>query len=606
MDNKKPIDIADERNVDTDKLIQPEEKTRLAERVQELFRGAYFAKLQLQLNAKWKKFDDYKHGRQNPPQTPDDPGSVTNIIHPIIESQIADLIDKPYSVDGVGEEPSDDLFAEDAKHLLEYVLDKNRFKIKLNVSEHDRLELGTTIIKTYFDHDALDGKGLPTFEVVNPANFFPDPKVWDPDKLQEGEFVIHAVPRPLSYFRKRFPEYGKYVVREVAVPYDPTIYTDSKSDETSYLTSQRALLIECYMKDEEGKVYCVSVANYIVLEDTRETLKEGKSYKSINRRNQYPFVMIPCYPQRGQAWGQGDVELLIPTQDLINELDDQIRMNARLMGNPQIVVGMGAGKGFDYRKWTNKPGLRIPMRDQNSYSIVKPTPVSSDVPVRREKAFDEANIISGRPDVNRGERPGGGVTAASAIIALQNAGQKSVVHKAEMFKLGWKQVLELLMDEIMENWDEEMWVRIEGKEPDFKFINPTQLKQVPIKIPVIQPMNSEDTVKDLTDEQGQPMTREAQFDINLSLGNGLPSDKAFIYQTILDLSKAVIEGKSLITWSELRKYLRNEIGLPLDSDEQVQSQQEQQMLQQSMMQSGGPQAPPLPLPTPTGGGLPVG
>lgn len=605
----KPQDIMDEKNVDGNSPIQTEAEEKLARRVQELFRGAYESKDQMDLMNKWAMFDDYKHGIQNDPQSPDSPGSVTNIIQPIVEGQISDLTDKPFSTVAEGREPGDHLYAEDVQRAMDFVLERNQFPVKLDLSEHDRLELGTTAIKVYFNPDELGGKGLPCFEIVSPANFFPDPKWTSAHLLQECEFIIHAVPRPLSWIRKKFPERGKYIQRETTCPYDPTLdIPTTRTDEVQVSTSMKALLIECYMKDENGEVYCVHVANHIILEDSRKVL-EGKK---LQRRDQFPFVAIPCYAQRGTGWGQGDIELLIPTQDLINDLDDQIRMNARLMGNPQIVVGQGAGKGFDIRKWTNKPGLRIPMRDQNSYSVVQGQNVSSDIPNRREKAFEEANIISGRPEVNRGEAPGQ-VTAASAIMALQQAGQKIVLHKARMWKQGWSKVLELLYDEMIENWQEPMWIRINGDSPDYEFIDPTKLRNAPVMVPNLSPMEGEDPIKQLMGDpepmiqdgipvmdefnqpimQSAPMTRDAEFDLKLNIGDGLPSDKVFMYQTFIDLSNKMIEGKPVVSWQEFRTFMRDNIGIPLQSDEQIQRQ-----LMQSQVPGPGqipgqpPQAPP--------------
>ena len=608
IDQDKPIDIIDEHRKDDGQLPrQSEEKEKLAQRVQQLFRAAWDAKENLGLPETWRKCDDYKQSRQNPQQSHDHPGSVTNMIHSIIESQIGDLVDKPFNVSAKGWEPSDDMYAEQAQNLMDFVLYRNKFPTKMNVAEHDRLELGTTIIKVWFDDDELDGRGLPKFDPVSPANFFPDPKIARSDLLQDGEFVIHAVPRPLSWIRKKFEKWGKYVRREVTVPYDPeSTFTDAQSDEVSPETSQRALVLECYMKDEDGELYCVHVANNIVLEDSRE-----KNVK-VQRRNKYPFVMIPCYLKRGTAWGYGDVELLMPTQDLINELDDQIRMNSRLSGNPQIVVGQGAGKRFDFRKWTNKPGLRIPMRDHNAWSIVPPQNVSSDVIVRREKAFAEADMVSGRSDVTRGEKPGQ-VTAAAAIVALQQAGQKGVIHKAKMFKDGWSEVLELLFDEVIENWDDEMWVRIDGEEPDYQFFNPAELKERPILIPNDVP--GEESLVPLIDyeedEEGnrkeKPMTRDAQYDFMLNIGDGLPTDKAFIYQSLLDLCNIQYPEGRVIKYNELRDYLRNQMGLPLKNDDEPDAAQQappgpppgappmdpSMMPQQPMPEpQGAPQVPP--------------
>lgn len=544
---------------------QPDFRREEAARVQWLFRQAWDAKQQLNLNQIWQMCDDYKHNRQNPKQTEEHPGSVTNVIHRIVESQIADLVDKPYSSAAKGWEPGDDMFAEQAQNIIDFILYRNKFKDKVNISEHDRLELGTTVIKVWFDQEELDGRGLPVFESVGLPNFFHDPKVDKAHNLQKAEFIIHATPRPLSWFRSNF-DLGKFVQREVAIPYNPQeVWTDDRTDEVHVETSQKALLLECYMRDDEGNVYCLHVANEIVLEDSRDKLKG----KRLQRRNLYPFRMINCYSRRGTAWGMGDVELLIPTQDLINELDDQIRLNARLSGNPQIVVGMGAGKGFDFRKWTTAPGLRIPMRDHNSFTVVPPQPVSRDVPVRREKAFQEADLIAGTPDVNRGEKPGA-VTAAAAIMALQQAGQKTVVHKNEMFKAGWSDVLEMLFDEVLTHWDEEMWIRIDGDKPDWEFVNPSQFRNVPKLIPneLHGELEGEESIKQLMDDDGLPMTRDAMYDFQLNMGNGFPNDRAFMLQMLTDFANMQFPNGPAISRTELRRFLREQVGLDLEDDQQ--------------------------------------
>lgn len=561
------LELLERGNLEEGEAIQTDDERDLALRVQHLFKFAWDAKQQLSLNQLWKKCDDYKHNRQNPQQSPDHPGSVTNVAHRVIENQISDLLDKPYSSTAKGNEPGDDMFAEQAQHVIDFILERNRTEEKMNTSEHDRLELGSTIIKVWFDEDELEGKGLPVFDIVTPANFFPDPKVHTTQNLQRAEFIIHALPKPLSWFRQKFDK-GKYVQREVAIPYNPQqVFTDDRADEAHVPTSQKALLLECYLRDENGELYCLHVANDILLEDSRKTLKD----KKLQRRDMYPFVMINCYNRRGTVWGMGDIELLIPQIDLINELDDQIRMNARLMGNPQIVFGMGAGRGFDSRKWTAAPGLRIPMRDPNAFRIVEPAPVSPDVINRREKAFQEVDLISGVSDVNRGQKPGD-VTAASAIIALQQSGQKMVVHKNKMFSAGWSQVINLLFDEVMEHWDEEMWVRINGEKPDWKFISMADFKNVPVMIPnaLAGVIPGEETIKQLTDEKGNGMTRDAQFDFTLNMGNGLPNDKMAMLSMFQQFAGLGFPDGPAITRSEFRNFLRDNIGLDLDDDQQQQ------------------------------------
>ena len=120
-------------NPEQDAAPQSSEERDEALRVQQMFRDAWDAKQQLNLNQIWRKCDDYKHGRQNPKQSEEHPGSVTNVIHRIIESQIADLVDKPYSSSAKGWEPGDDMFAEQAQNMIDFVLYRNLFKEKVNL-----------------------------------------------------------------------------------------------------------------------------------------------------------------------------------------------------------------------------------------------------------------------------------------------------------------------------------------------------------------------------------------------------------------------------------------------------------------------------------------
>jgi hypothetical protein len=249
--------------------------------------------------------------------------------------------------------------------------------------------------------------------------------------------------------------------------------------------------------------------------------------------------------------------------------------------------------------------------------VVPGVNVSSDVPARREKAFEEANIISGRPDVSRGEAPGS-ITAAAAIMALQQAGQKAVIHKAKQWKQGWAKVLELIYDEMLDNWDEPMWMRINKEQPDYKFIDPSTLRNVPVMAPNLNPNDGEEGIKPLMDTQpvmngeepmmdeyGQPamqtvpVTREAEFDLTLNIGDGFPSDKVFQYQTMIENAKLILEGRPVISWQEYRTFLKENLGMKLGEDTAI----------PPPMPPGMPGAPPIGAPTgpvgvPMGGGLP--
>src|SRR5690606_17273242 len=116
-------------------------------------------------------------------------------------------------------------------------------------------------------------------------------------------------------------------------------------------------------------------------------------------------------------------------------------------------------------KWTNRPGLKIPARDPDAWRMVTPPEIPSIIPNRRAEAKIEAQEYSGRTDAVEGRRPGG-VRAASAILALQEAGSRRVNHKKLMLQVGLSEVMQLVVDMIAEHYTEEMAFRIIGSKSD--------------------------------------------------------------------------------------------------------------------------------------------
>lgn len=530
------------------------------------FESAYDSKNSLGLFEDWAKFDDYYFGRVNFSQSKDDPGSSTNIILPNIESQIADLVDQPWDVMAKGEEPSDHLFAVHIQHILRWILHKNKLVFKLDRHERGRLKLGTSGWKVWFDPNALRGRGLPIIDALNPVNLFPDPKVTVADELQEGDFVIHATHKPINWI-KRHPQF-----RDNAKELQPADYFSSRSikifdnesdDEIDTISRDKALYMECWQKDIEDGVPFLRltvVANNIKLYDSKEHRKRSGSL-NFYKHGKYPFVITPCYQREGMLWGVGDVELLIPTQDIINDFDDQIRRNARLMGNIQKVIGIASG--INPKKWTNKAGLNIIARDPLAWKMVEPPNMPPYIMNRRSEAMNnEAQVISGRTDVVEGRKPGS-LRAAAAILALQEAGNRRANHKRLMLQAGMQEVMDILVDYVKEYFTEERAYRILGsKNEDYIWFKGSKLKEIPrlIPRPQVNPETGEEeySLTPLLDEQGKEMTKEAVFDLEFSIGAGMPTNKSFLYQSVNELHQ-----NGIVTTEEARQFLKEQMNWPI-------------------------------------------
>ena len=161
-------------------FVQNEKDTELLNYIMERYVAAYSAKQSLGLDELWSKCQDYWAGDINLSESEEDPGSETNIIQPIIESQVADIVNGDIDILVKGLGPADQVFARDVTQILKWIWHHNKMTEKLDGAERDRLNLGNVIWKVFWDPDAMGGRGMPTLWALSPDSFFPDPKVTDP------------------------------------------------------------------------------------------------------------------------------------------------------------------------------------------------------------------------------------------------------------------------------------------------------------------------------------------------------------------------------------------------------------------------------------------
>jgi hypothetical protein len=540
---------------------QPEKEKKLWEHIQTCYRAAFLYKQGLGLHELWQTCEAYWSGDINHSTTEEDPGSEVNIVQPIIESQVADLVDGMIDFTIKGDEPTDTPYTDVARHILRWTLYHNDMVNTLDEFERERTNYGTCGFRVAYDPDAFGGKGKPTIDYVGVEELFPDPKVKDFRYLQQGDFFIRAIPYSLKALVQRFGDKARSVKAEGEFSSnDPRIFKDQDdSSGVDAVIRAQCLLFEFWEKDENSMLRRVYAAGGVILEDS---FADEEEHKSFYKSGKYPYVIIPCYKKKGRLWGMGDTEQLIPVQDLINDLDDQIRMNARAMGNLQIVVGTGSG--INLKKWTNLPGLRIPAKDENAWKPVVPYPIPNYVPQRRMQGFNEAELISGRYDVGEG-RSSGSLRSAAAISQMAEAGSKRAKHKKLMLGEGFKQVAELVLDYVREFMDVERAFDFEdeNKHPQSLWFRGTDLNNVPIKT-LNENYNPTadgevtDMYKTLLDDEGEEMTRPAEFIIQVTFGSGLMSSPSFLYQTTIELHR-----ENIITQEEARIAMKTIMNYPI-------------------------------------------
>ena len=550
--------------------VMTEKEIRETDMYIDWYKSSYSDKDSRGFIALWEQLDGYWEG--NISEEEDAIGSNTNIIHPNVEGEVSLLTNQNLTVFVAPRTPSDRPFAEYVGILLTWICDRNKLKRKIDVHERRRKKFGTGMLRVMFNPDYQNGFGLPTIENANPAYVYVDPNITDIYDIENAEYIIEATNKSISWAKKAFGEdKAAAIMPGYNVMSDDVDMFGESDGETDEKSQDNYVHLFVWFKDDDELVLVQCSADGIKLEDSRA--KETKKYFPNNR---YPYFPTPLYFREGTIWGKGDAELLVNTQNLVDDFDDQMRMNARLTGNPPKLVDIKSG--IDLEKFTNEAGLIVPTYDINGAKYMDPPDFPTYIENRRKYALEyEIAKITRFSDQQTGMAQKGVDTATEALALAQSA-NASVDHKKVLFEETFSEVLEYMLDMVKEYWTEEQAFRLTDKDAPFVWFKGSKLKDIPV---LVEPdaefrnkymANNKVAPKSmmLMDDSGKnPKTKEAVFDLVCKMGVGIPNNPAFQYKIV---SESYINGT--MTREEYRKWMVDNMGLPVDPAFPMQAQPE--------------------------------
>jgi len=558
--------------------IMDADERKLAQKYLDYYKSAWKDKDTRGLFDKWQEIETYWEGECNLPEEDTDPGSNTNIVHPNIEGQVASMCQQTIAVLAQPRSPSEIPFADTTSTILEWVKDKNKMVRKIDVHERRRAKFGTGVFRVFFDPDYMDGFGLPTIEACNPAYVFFDPTITDIYRMQEGRFVIETINKSINSARMN-DDYDEERVKAIEPGYSPMESDDlfdeneGETDEISKDSYLHMLVFTIEKKDGERRLRLVEMSGCgVILYDSFD------SDKTFFDKPKFPYFATPMFYREGCLWAKGIAELLINTQDIIDDLDDQIRINARLTGNPQKLVDSSAG--IDIEKWTNEPGLNIPCNDINAAKYMETPGMPNYIIDRRKYAVEyEGQRITRFSDQQTGQKQTG-VDTATEALALQQAGAVGIDHIKGLLEETLSEVFEYVLEMVKEYYTEEQAFKITDKKNEFIWFRGSKLKDIPQLIPASEQFIRSQVENNLSQLMPDPnftpepwmpltdinefgeqeeMTKDAAFDIKVTVGAGLPNNKAFLWTMI---NEAYARGA--LDLPGYQRILRDTFGLPIE------------------------------------------
>ena len=502
------------------------------------------------------------------------PNSRVNIVCANIEGQIDGIIAQNIDVTCIGEGPSDKGFARWGEIGLDWTLRKNRIKRTLDRFIRRFKLFGHSWIKLGWDADAVKKFGLVELTCPPPQQMFVDQKITDPLHIQDADYIAEVMLRSRRWAEKEYGEIAEAIhfgTSDRSPIFAKEMTTD---DEDAFWLVQRWFF-------SDGKLRMQEMSDDGVL--LRDSFKkwDGKKFakkenpKPYYRYNKYPYFLLACYYEEGKLLGFGDGRLLRPLQDMLNDLYDQIRRAAkpnRDLFDPNSEVDLDS---------IDEDDGPIPCMNPNqNHKTVQRGNVNPALFQLVENIHREVQRVIRFSELMMGQQ-GMSDTATEAAIQQQQ-GASSLDRTKQMLEEMLVDLCVYSLDLMMEKYGAAKFFRISEDEDKFEWIDFRKLNSVPAMVPAddayIQQFSASHPEEPkpewmaLLDEQGKEVTKSVDLDIKISIGAGLPTNKAFLYEMFEKLGSMVATGKdgvpkNVLTREEIRALAEDFLGLPLDDEE---------------------------------------
>jgi hypothetical protein len=568
----------------------------------------------------------------------DDPNCFVPIINPTVEGQIQTLDIDP-QVTCIGEGYSDHQFARTGEILSTWTFRKN--KIRKLIKRHERRRrgyIGTAWFKVVWDPDALDGFGMSRISCPSTTKVFVDGKIKDYMALQEADFIIEEIGlvsiMKLRTDTERKPINPDYTMSDIAdaialgnseLDFDGEISADDKDSFT--------LLHVWTRLNEHGNLQLIEMSKCGVI--ITESDPSEQYYTKVS--NKYPYFVTVLYENEENFYGFSDGKLLKRMQILLNNLWNECVLACKHSAQNKTFVDPKAKVDpDDYAAGARDPRNLIPANDpQKNIKESEGKGINSVVFNLISLVVTEAQRIVRFSSLMTGTTTGRDMTARQAGMEMQEGSRGQDDKKADLSDT-LADVASYCLGLMMENWDAAHAFRV-SENNDFEWIDARELNNIPVLVPSDTPYKEQwrasrqsriamgleqmgevkdpqfmqlqeeiDTEEDEIDKETKaptgkkkkkliPKTKQLELDINVSIGEGLPTNKVALYNIILSLAKLQVPDeasgmpRSILTYEKVKKMLSDLLGIDLDEDKSMVNPQEQQymqMIKAAMMQQG--------------------
>ncbi len=403
-------------------------------------------------NEQWWKIRQWEMINQNAPEDSNKPAS--GWLFNCIISKHADYDEAYPTFNCLPREEGDKEEAAKLSSILPVVLEQNRFRDTYSDAGWQKLKFGTAIYGVFWDNEKYNGLGDIAIEKIDSLSIYFEPGITD---IQKSRNVFRVQAMDNDLIEQIYPETkGKLGHGALSVK---TFITDDVVD-----AGNKSIVVDWYYHTYSGTKKILQFVRYvdnIVLYAT-ENIPE-MAEKGLYDHGMYPFVVDPLFPVERSPFGFGYIDVCKSPQLFIDRLGSAILDSAEFTARPRYFIRDDGSVNEDELMDPSKTLVRCDSNlGTDSLRRIEMDPVSAVNVEIRNNLIEEMKETSGNRDVANGGSVSG-VTAASAIAAMQEQSGKTSRDSTQNSYRAYEKIINMCIELIRQFYDVPRQFRIVGQ-----------------------------------------------------------------------------------------------------------------------------------------------
>lgn len=443
-----------------------EEQVRTLLRVLEKYKSGK-ARTELRILASenwWKLRNSAEEGASSAVISEANYKSASSWLHNVIVSKHADAMEAYPEPNILPREEGDKEEASLLSAIVPCILEQNEFEATYSDVMWQKGKTGTGAYKIVWDASKLNGLGDIGISKVNLLNLYWEPGVVN---IQKSRYFFHTELMDKDLVEEMYPQL-KDQLKGRSFLSTRFLYDDSVS------TEGKVTVVECYYKRHVGgRVvlhYCKFVDDKVLYATENDP---EKAERGLYDHGLYPYVFDPLFPIEGSPCGYGYVDICRNPQTTIDMLNTSFVKNAMSGSTPRYFMRKDGGVNREQFLDLTKTLVEVQGNlGEDSLRQIEARPLDDVYVGFLDRTIQELRETSGNTETSTGNTSAG-VTAASAIAALQEASGKGSRDSNLSSYRAYSQIVNLCIELIRQFYDLPRQFRIVGERGAERFVTYT-------------------------------------------------------------------------------------------------------------------------------------